>query len=40
VAVSALAKGMALKDNAQATYESIKEDAQDLYAEAKQKAGS
>ena len=37
-AVSVVAKGMSLKDEAQAACESIKEDAQDVYAEARQKA--
>lgn len=37
-AVSVVAKGMNLKDDAKTAYESIKEDAQDVYAEAKQKA--
>jgi gas vesicle protein len=38
-AVAVTAKGMALKDNAVAAFESVKEDAQDVYAEAKQKNG-
>ncbi|MFV0414064.1 MAG: DUF6110 family protein [Oscillospiraceae bacterium] len=37
-AVSTLAKGMELKDDAKAAYESIKEDAQDVYAEAQQQS--
>lgn len=36
-AVAALAKGMQFKDDAQAAYEVIKEDAQDVVAEAKVK---
>ncbi|MDR1440618.1 MAG: DUF6110 family protein [Clostridiales bacterium] len=35
VAVAAVAKGLSLKDDALAAYESIKEDAQDIYAEAR-----
>lgn len=35
VAVRSLASGMKLKDDAVATYETIKEDAQDIYNEAK-----
>lgn len=37
ITVKALAKGMSLKDEANAVCESLKEDAQDIYAEAKQK---
>lgn len=37
-AVNVTAKGMELKDCAMNTYECIKEDAQDVYAEAKKKA--
>lgn len=37
-AVSVVAKGMGIKDDAKAACEAIKEDAQDVYAEAKQKA--
>lgn len=37
-AVSVVAKGMGLRDDAKAACEAIKEDAQDVYAEAKQKA--
>ncbi|MDR3287829.1 MAG: DUF6110 family protein [Peptococcaceae bacterium] len=42
VAVSGVAKGLKIKEDAQAALESIKEDAQDVYAEAKQQrtAGS
>ena len=36
-AVSVVAKGLQLKDEAQATYASIKEDAQDVVAEARNK---
>lgn len=39
-AVNVVAKSMSLKDSATATCVSIKEDAQDVYAEAKQKAVS
>jgi hypothetical protein len=37
-AVSLVAKGMCLKDSALAAYESVREDAQDIYEEAKKKA--
>lgn len=37
-AVNLTAKGMNLKDNAVCAYESVKENAQDVYAEAKKKA--
>lgn len=37
-AVCVTAKGMGIKDGAVATYETIKEDAQDVYAEARKKA--
>lgn len=37
-AVCLTAKGMSLRDGAVYTYERIKEDAQDVYAEAKKKA--
>lgn len=37
-AVAVTAKGMSLKDDAKAACESIKEDAQDVYAEARQRA--
>lgn len=39
-AVCVTAKGMRLKDDAVAAYNTIKEDAQDVYAEAKEQAGS
>lgn len=38
LAVAALAKGMEVQDSAKATFATIKEDAQDLYAEAKTQA--
>ena len=37
-AVNLTAKGMGLRENAVTAYESIKEDAQDVYSEAKRKA--
>ncbi|MDR1726641.1 MAG: hypothetical protein LBT74_01710 [Acidobacteriota bacterium] len=36
--VNALAKGMQIKDDAQASLASIREDAEDIYAEARQQA--
>ncbi len=39
-AVCVTAKGMRLKDDAVAAYNTIKEGAQDVYAEAKEQAGS
>lgn len=38
-AVTTLAKGMEIKDEATCAIESLKEDAQDIYAEAKMQAG-
>ncbi|MFV0400053.1 MAG: DUF6110 family protein [Oscillospiraceae bacterium] len=37
-AVSAMAGGMKLRDDAMSTFETIKEDAQDLYHEARQQS--
>lgn len=39
MAVNSLASGMKLKDDTMATYETIKEDAKDVYYEAKNKKG-